>query len=258
MLATRIIPTLLHRGPQLVKGKQFKSWRSVGLAAQAVRVHQARGVDELILLDIGATPAKRGPDLALVEELSDVLFVPLTVGGGVRSVQDVQDLLNAGADKVAICTAAIPGQYRLLRECSDRFGCQAIVSVVEYRDDEFGPYVCTSHCATRSFYGSPFEHATAMEKAGAGEIMLASVTRDGMMTGYDIPLIRRIAGELEVPLIASGGCGTYQHMLEAIKAGASAVAAGAMFQFTDQTPRGAAEFLQQNGVEVRLENRQSA
>lgn len=259
MLATRIIPTLLHRGPQLVKGKQFKPWRSVGLAAQAVRVHQSRGVDELILLDIGATPAKRGPDLALVEELSDVLFVPLTVGGGVRSVADVQALLKAGADKIAICTAGIPMQHRLIRECADRFGSQAIVAVIEYRDDRFDGKVVTSRCGTNSHYGSPLDYAIGYQRAGAGEIMLASVTRDGMMNGYDLETIKRVAAELQVPLIASGGCGSYHDMYHAIRVGANAVAAGAMFQFTDNTPRGAAEFLKTEGVEVRIDdNSQSA
>lgn len=254
MLAKRIIPTLLCRGRQLVKGKQFKSWRSVGLVSQSMRIHQARGVDEVILLDIQATKEKRGPDLKLVEELSRECFFPITIGGGVRSTHDVDALLRAGADKIAICSAAMKNQYRLIEECVKRFGSQAIVAVIEYDNFKLtGLPVITTVGGNYQHAGDVRGMAMMLERFGAGEIMLNSVQRDGMMQGYDLEMVKDIASCISVPLIVSGGCGTYQHMREAIKAGADAVAAGAMFQFTDQTPRGAAEYLQQHGVEVRLE-----
>lgn len=254
MLATRIIPTLLCRGRQLVKGKQFKSWRSVGLVSQAMRIHQARGVDEVILLDIQATKEKRGPDLKLIEELSRECSCPITVGGGVQSTYDVEALLRAGADKIAICSAAMKSQFKLIEDCAKRFGSQAIVAVVEYDNHKLtGQPIITTMGGKYQHYGDPYGMAMELVRSGAGEIMLSSVHRDGMMLGYDTALVNYIARSISVPLIVSGGCGTYGHMLDAINAGADAVAAGAIFQFTDQTPRGAAEYLQKHGVEVRLD-----
>jgi cyclase len=238
MLATRVIPTLLCRGRQLVKGKQFNSWRSVGLAAQAVRIHQQRGVDELILLDIAATPEGRGPDLDLIRELSDILFCPLTVGGGVRSIDDVHALMEAGADKVAIKTAAYKDPS-LVRKIADRFGSQAIVVAIDH-DYQGDPYQ------------SPWQEAQWFERQGAGELLLTSVEREGTMHGYDLEEINAVTVNVGIPVIAHGGCSGYEDMHNAIQAGASAVAAGALFQFTDCTPRGAAEYLKSRGVEVRL------
>ena len=231
VLSNRIIPQLLCRGRKLIKGQQFQSWRSVGVVAQAVRIFQKRGVDELMLLDIGATPEGRGPDLGLIEELSDVCFMPLTVGGGIKTLADAKAVLRAGADKVAIGQGGAPA----VMEISKSLGNQAVIGIVD-------------HIST------PVAQLSAINlwKCGAGEILLQCITREGMMVGYDIETIRSVSQSVSIPVIASGGCGTYGHMLEAIKAGADAVAAGAMFQFTDATPRGAAQFLQQHNVEVRI------
>jgi cyclase len=222
----------------LIKGKQFNSWRSVGLAAQAVRIHQQRGVDELILLDIAATPEGRGPDLDLIRELSEVLFCPLTVGGGVKSIDDVHALLNAGADKVAIKTAAYKDP-EIVRKIADRFGSQAIVVAVDHRFSKL--------------LGMDIEIADAeyFQEQGAGEILLTSVDREGTMEGYNLAVVANVARRVNIPVIAHGGCSGYEDMYNAIQAGASAVAAGALFQFTDCTPRGAAEYLKARGVEVR-------
>lgn len=242
MLAHRVIPTLLCRGRQLIKGERFASWRSVGVAAQAVRIHQARGVDELMLLDIAATAEGRGPDLALVRELSEACFMPLSVGGGVRSVEDARALLEAGADKVVVGT----GGPMVIEEIASRVGSQAVVASVDVRDGNAwvrsGTYK-TMHGAV-GFASACFQH-------GAGEILVTSIDREGTLQGYDIELVRAVSDAVGCPVIAHGGAGTYQHMLEAIRAGASAVAAGAMFQFTDATPAGAARYLQDNGVEAR-------
>jgi cyclase len=255
-LATRVIPALLCRGRQLVKGKAFDSWRSVGHAAQAVRIHQARGVDELVLLDIAATAEGRGPDLDLVRELSDACFMPLAVGGGVRTVADVRALLAAGADKVVVCTAALESTT-MMREVSDAVGCQAIVAAIDVRQDpKHGRYVTvrsgTHVPITTRRSNAPHEIARLLQGYGAGEILLTSVDREGAMQGYDLELIHAVSRSVTVPVIAHGGAGTYEHMLEAIEAGASAVAAGSMFLFTDQTPAGAARYLASHGVEARI------
>lgn len=242
-LAKRIIPTLLVRGRQLVKGERFNAWRPIGHAAQAVRVHQTRGVDEIVLLDIDATKQGRGPDLELVAELAEVLMCPLAVGGGIRSLQDVKALLRAGADKVVIRTAGAP----LIREVSQAVGSQAVVGALDVTSLDDNPAPASSLLRLRA--------ATKAEEwamAGAGELMVTRCEREGMLTGYDIELIREVARAVQCPVIAHGGAGTYEHMREAIEAGADAVAAGAMFAFTDQTPRGAAEYLSKAGIEVRL------
>ncbi len=246
MLAVRIIPTLLCRGAALYKGERFNSWRQVGHALQATKIHQARGVDELILLDIGATPEGRGPNFAMVEQLAECCFMPLTVGGGVRSVEDVRGLLNAGADKVAVCTAA---QRRpdLIGEVASVFGRQAIVAAIEHRRG-----LVSIECGGALTCDLVTVWAKECEMQGAGEILLTSIDRDGTLQGYDLDLIREVSQAVSIPVIASGGCGTYEHMYQAIQAGASAVAAGAMFLFTDQTPRGAAKYLAERGVETRL------
>jgi cyclase len=249
MLAKRIIPTLLCRGRQLVKGKQFNAWRSVGVAMQAAKIHSMRGVDELCLLDIGAGIDGRGPDLTLVEELSAAMFTPLAVGGGIRSVDDVKELLRVGADKVVVCT----GGPQLIKYISKAYGAQAVVAAIDILDGR--ARLMNGGIQTRI---PAVEYARKCERAGAGEILLTAMDREGMMQGYDLELVKAVSDAVSIPVIAHGGAGNYQHMLEAIQAGASAAAAGAMFQFTDQTPRGAAEYLQSKGVEVRLEAQESA
>lgn len=243
-LATRIVPVLLARGDQLVKGKSFNSWRSVGHVTQAAKIYAHRAVDEIVLLDIAATPEGRGPDLAQVEKIAADFYTPLTVGGGVRRIEDVRDLLNAGADKVAICTAAFDAT--LIQEAAYKFGSQAIVASV---DTQKG-YVY-SQSGQWPHERKPADWAKQVAAWGAGEILLTSIEREGTLTGYDLPLIRKVAKAVDVPVIANGGAGTYAHMEEAIQAGANAVAAGAMFQFTDQTPKGAAKYLASKGIETR-------
>jgi cyclase len=248
MLATRIIPVLLARGNSLVKGKRFDSRRVVGHVQQSASIHQLRGVDELVILDIVATAEGSGPKLSMVETLTEKCFMPLTIGGGVRSIDDIRNLLGSGADKVAICSFAVECPD-FISEAAAHFGSQAITVAI----DAVGRYV-TSHNAHALWpaIGGVVEFARLMERMGAGEILLTSVERDGTLVGYDIDTLRAVAHAVDIPVIANGGAGCYEHMLEAIHAGASAVAAGAMFQWTDATPRGAAEFLDKHGVEVRL------
>jgi imidazole glycerol-phosphate synthase subunit HisF len=236
MLAVRIIPTLLYRGTTLVKGQRFAGDRSVGHVQQAARIHATRGVDELIMLDIGATPEQRGPDIELVRQMTAHTFTPVTIGGGISTTSHVEALLSAGADKVSIKTAwlASPAFLRIL---ANRYGSQAICVAIDYRA---GEEAVAAHRAARA------------EDLGAGEILLTAMDREGTLSGYDVRTIEHVAHHRSIPVIAHGGCGSYDHMAEAIQAGASAVAAGAMFQFCDATPRGAAEYLSKRGIEVRL------
>lgn len=255
MLCKRIIPTLLVRGRTLVKGERYDSWRSIGHALQAAKVHAMRGADEICILDIAATAEGRGPDLDMVRELSEGCFIPITVGGGVRSLEDIDALLRAGADKVAIGTAAVE-IGGLLEKAATRFGNQAIVvsldlvayqglRIVRIRSNGHTPIWLRSSC-------DPIAWARMFEKLGAGEILLSSIDRDGTMQGYDLELIRQVSQAVDIPVIASGGCSGYENMLEAFHAGADACAAGALFAFTDATPKGAAKYLKEHGLEMRV------
>ncbi len=255
MLCKRIIPTMLCRGRTLVKGKSFAGDRSIGHVMQAAQVYAKRGVDELCILDISATKEGRGPDLEMVKELSEGCFIPITVGGGIRSCQDIDRLLRAGADKVAICTGAFEIDD-LVPDAAARFGRQAIVVVVEHERREAtyrnGGMRLILHNDDGPVPMSPVTVAEWMEKKGAGEIFLQSKDRDGTLEGYDLDLIREVSAAVSIPVVASGGAGTYEHLLEGIKAGADGVAAGAMWQYTDATPRAAAQFLRRNGLCARL------
>ena len=253
MLKTRIIPTLLYKNDSLVKGKGFDSWRRVGAAMQAIKVYEMRAVDELVLLDITATAEGRAPDFATIDDLADECFMPLTVGGGVRDIDDVRRLLQVGADKVALNSAAVrsPG---LVGEIAQRFGSQCAVVSIDARKTGHGQgHEVFTHAGTRPTGLHPVEHARRVAAEGAGEILLTSIERDGTMTGYDVELVRAVADAVTIPVIASGGCGSYEHMYQAIHQGhASAVAAAAIFHFTEQTPREAKRYLGERGVAVRL------
>lgn len=244
-LATRIIPMLLHSHGNLVKGVRFEAWRTVGHALQAARIHQARNVDELLLLDVAATAEGAQSDCRIVEDLTTGCFMPITAGGGVRSLDDAKALLRAGADKVAI-GAAIHTGSGVIKACADALGSQAVVAVIETVNGR-------TYAAGKEWYTlSPLDLALYLVADGAGEILLMSRDRDGTLEGYDMETLGKVAQRVDVPVIAAGGAGTYEHMRQAIDAGASAVAAGAMFQWTDQTPRGAAQYLAEKGIEVRL------
>ena len=265
MLAVRIIPVLLSRGFNLVKGKQFQSWRSVGHVRQAVKIHQSRGVDELILLDISASPEERSPDFNFISDITEECFMPITVGGGVKNTNDVRRLLSAGADKVTIGTS-ISKDISILTECAETFGSQAIVASVDYSSVKVNGFEDKRNCVhvlcgrdpilivndDQDTPMHPMDWAIYCQEHGAGEILLTSIDREGMMEGYDLEMIKMVSEAVTIPVIANGGGGTYEHMFEAIKSGASAVAASSMFLFTEQTPRGAAEYMSKRGVETRL------
>lgn len=251
MLKVRVIPTLLWKDLGLVKGTGFNSWRRVGTVLPAIKVYNQREVDEMILVDITASLAGNAFDHESLNDFADECFVPLTVGGGVRGVEDVRALLRSGADKVSVNTAAF-GDPSVVSNASAEFGAQCIVASIDVRRHGDGRLECFSHCGTVATARDPVSWASQMEAAGAGEILLTSIDRDGTMSGYDIALIKQVTDAVRIPVIASGGCGHYGHMLEAVRdGGASAVAAASIFHFTQQTPREAKLALGRAGIAVR-------
>jgi cyclase len=251
MLKVRVIPTLLWKNFGLVKGVGFDSWRRVGPVLPAIKVYNQREVDELILVDILAHGSGDDPDYESIEEFGQDCFVPLTVGGGIRNIVQVQHLLRAGADKVSVNTAAYanPG---LVTEIASRFGAQCVVASIDVRSESDGDWWCFSHAGRVATDRRVCNWARELEDRGAGEILVTSIERDGTMSGYDLGLIEAVVGAVRIPVIASGGAGTYQHVVDAVvKAGASAAAAASMFHYTQQTPAGAKEALANAGVHVR-------
>ena len=248
MLAKRIIPVILHKHGQMVKGRGFKANRIIGQALQAASIQAEREVDELLILDVTATTEGREPDYDLVRKLSKEYFCPLTVGGGIKTSEHVRKLLLSGADKVCIGSAAFDNPV-IVAELSSRYGSQCITVSVDV--------LPSGRPARRYAEGFMDDHFSAacyaeeLANMGAGEILLQSIERDGTMQGYDLGLIKAVTQAVNIPVIASGGCGSYQHMKEAIEAGADAVAAGALWSFTDCTPSGAAKYLAEHNIEVR-------
>jgi imidazole glycerol-phosphate synthase subunit HisF len=253
MLKTRIIPTLLWKDVGLVKGTQFDSWRRVGTVLPAIKVYNTREVDELILVDITATREGNEPDYDSIADFTAECFVPLTVGGGVQKVQQIKKLLRAGADKVAINSAAYQTP-ELIQQAADLFGKQCIVVSIDARKLPNGQYECYSHAGTRATGKQPHEWAKMAETLGAGEILLTSIDLDGTMQGYDLELIRQVAENVSIPVIASGGAGNYEDMYQALTVRASAVAAASIFHFTEQTPLEAKKYLAAKGIPTRRVN----
>lgn len=252
MLKVRIIPTLLYKDVGLVKGISFDSWRRVGSAMQAVKVYNMREVDELVFLDITATQEGRHPDFELVDELADECFMPMTVGGGVQTIDDVRRLLQLGADKVAINTSAVKNPV-LVRQVAERFGSQCVTVSIDVRRTAKGYHEVYTYSGTHPTGFNPVNLAQKVEEMGAGEILLTSIDRDGTMNGYDIELIGSVSNSISIPVIASGGAGNYEHMFQALTQGkASAVAAASIFHYTEQTPLEAKHYLAKRGIPVRL------
>lgn len=251
MLKVRVIPTLLWKQFGLVKGVGFDSWRRVGSVLPAMRVYAAREVDELILVDITAHQAGNDLDFDSIEDFSQDCHVPLTIGGGVRHLDQVAALLRVGADKISINTAAYD-YPQLISQIARRHGVQCIVASIDVRVDSGGDWKCFSHAGTQPTGLCAVKWARQLEAMGAGEILITSIDRDGTMAGYDLGLIEAIASSVNIPIIASGGAGSYQHMVDAvIQGGAAAVAAASMFHFTEQTPAGAKRALAEAGIPVR-------
>jgi cyclase len=251
VLSIRVIPSLLWKRVGLVKGRCFNSWRRLGPVLPAIKVYNQREVDELILLDVVAHLDDAELDYESIAEFGQDCFVPLTVGGGINCSRQVQRLLHAGADKVSVNTAAY-ARPELISEIAKRYGTQCIVGSIDVRQ-QGNDWFCYSNSGKQATGRTALSWARELEDRGVGEILITSIERDGMMQGYDLPLIELVASAVQIPVIASGGAGNYQHMIDAVKqAGASAVAAASMFHFTEQTPIEAKLAMASAGIPVRL------
>lgn len=250
MLARRVIPVQLLLDGRLVKTKQFDAPRDVGNPVSSSRIHYASGADELVFLNIAREKRTIAPLVKVMEEVSQVLFVPLAAGGGVWSVKDARDLINAGADKVVLNTATYH-QNDLIRRIGETLGCQAVVVSIDVKR-EGSTWNCYSNCGRRLQPVPLIEHLENVCAQGAGEILITSIDRDGMRTGYDEELIALVCKHAEqTPVVACGGVGTYEHLLSGFKAGADGAACGSLFNFGDNNPLRAKAFLRNHDVRCR-------
>src|SRR5688572_5052690 len=251
-LAKRIIPCLDVHAGRVVKGVNFVQLRDAGDPVEIARGYDAAGADELAFLDITASSDARDTIVDVIERVADQVFIPLTVGGGVRRVEDVRKLLNAGADKVSINTAAVE-EPELVERAAARFGSQAIVVAIDARAVGPGRWEVFTHGGRRARGLDAVEWAAAMAKRGAGEILLTSMDRDGTKSGFDLELTRAVSEAVTVPVIASGGVGTLEHLALGIERGrADAVLAASVFHFGEIAIPDAKRFLAGRGIEVRL------
>ena len=257
MLKVRIIPTLLYKEVGLVKGTNFDSWRRVGTVLPAVKVYNRRDVDELIIMDIMATHEHRDPDYDAVEQWAADCFVPLTIGGGIHKLEQIKKLLRSGADKVCLNSVCFNNE-NFITQAAQHFGSQCIVIGLDAKRTGTNTYTVYSHCGKVPTKWSAIDWAQRVEALGAGEILLTSIERDGAMKGYELPLVEQICNAVSIPVIASGGAGSYSDFGAALHAGASAVAAASMFHFTEQTPAAAKHWLAQKGIPVRRINNQTS
>lgn len=250
VLKKRVIPVLLLSDGRMAKGRQFKDYRDTGDPRSAARIYNAQYADELAFIDIQAGLESRGALLDIVRMASSECFMPLTVGGGITHVDDVRALLLAGADKVIITTAAVR-QPELIRQAAETFGSQCVVAGVDFRSEGGNARVWIK-CGTEATDLDPVDHARHLVELGAGEILLNSIDRDGMMAGYDLEMASRVADAVSVPVIICGGAGNFMHLAEAFQQTAVAAAACAsLFHFGDNNPIRARSYLRNAGIPVR-------
>ncbi|MDP2825731.1 MAG: imidazole glycerol phosphate synthase subunit HisF [Sulfuritalea sp.] len=252
MLAKRIIPCLDVNAGRVVKGVNFVELRDAGDPVEIARRYDEQGADEITFLDITASSDDRDIILHIVEAVASQVFIPLTVGGGVRQVEDVRRLLNAGADKVSMNTAAV-NNPQLVAEASARVGAQCIVVAVDAKQTSPGRWEVFTHGGRKNTGLDAIEWARKVESLGAGEILLTSMDRDGTKAGFDLQLTRAVADAVGIPVIASGGVGTLQHLADGVTEGrADAVLAASIFHYGEYTVRQAKEYMRSRGIEVRL------
>ena len=251
MLKTRVIPCLDVAGGRVVKGVNFVDLVDAGDPVEQARLYDAAGADELCFLDITASHENRGTILDVARRTAEQCFMPLTVGGGVRTLEDIRNLLLAGADKVSIMTAAVKNPD-FVAEAARKFGSQCIVVAIDAKSVG-GHFEVFTHGGREATGIDAVDYAKLVEEKGAGEILLTSMDRDGTREGFNIPLTRAIADAVGIPVIASGGVGTLDHLVEGVVQGhASAVLAASIFHFGEHTVREAKLHLARHGVAVRL------
>ena len=252
MLAKRIIPCLDVTAGRVVKGTNFVALRDAGDPVEIARRYDEQGADEITFLDITASSDDRDIILHIVEAVASQVFIPLTVGGGVRQVEDVRRLLNAGADKVSMNTAAV-NNPQLVADASAKVGAQCIVVAVDAKQTSPGRWEVFTHGGRKNTGLDAIEWVRKVESLGAGEILLTSMDRDGTKAGFDLALTRAVADAVGIPVIASGGVGTLQHLADGVTQGrADAVLAASIFHYGEFTVRQAKEYMRSRGIEVRL------
>ena len=252
MLAKRIIPCLDVNAGRVVKGVNFGNLRDAGDPVEIARRYDEQGADELTFLDITASSDERDIIVSVIERVADQVFIPLTVGGGVRTVPDVRRLLNAGADKISINTAAVTNP-RLVADAAGKYGSQCIVVAIDAKHAGAGRWEVFTHGGRKSTGLDAIEWAVKMTELGAGEILLTSMDRDGTKMGFDIELTRAVAEAVTVPVIASGGVGNLEHLAAGILEGkADAVLAASIFHYAEYTIGEAKNFMASRGIEMRL------
>jgi imidazole glycerol-phosphate synthase subunit HisF len=251
-LAKRIIPCLDVHAGRVVKGVKFVELRDAGDPVEIARKYDAAGADEITFLDITASSDARDTMVEVIARVADQVFIPLTVGGGVRAVEDVRKLLNAGADKVSINTTAVE-HPEILEQAAHRFGSQAIVLAIDARASGDGRWEVYTHGGRKARGLDAVEWAREMTRRGAGEILLTSMDRDGTKSGFDLALTRAVSEAVTVPVIASGGVGSLEHLAQGVEQGkADALLAASVFHFGEITIPEAKRFLASRGIEMRL------
>mgnify|MGYP000879223120 CR=1 FL=1 len=252
MLAKRIIPCLDVKSGRVVKGVNFVELRDAGDPVEIARRYDEQGADEITFLDITASSDDRDIILHIVEACAEQVFIPLTVGGGVRKVEDVRRLLNAGADKVSMNTAAVQNP-QLVADASAKVGSQCIVVAIDAKQTAPGKWEVFTHGGRNNTHIDAIDWAKQVAALGAGEILLTSMDRDGTKNGFDLGLTRAVADAVTIPVIASGGVGNLQHLADGVTQGrADAVLAASIFHYGEYTVQQAKEFMRQQGIEVRL------
>ena len=252
MLAKRIIPCLDVTGGRVVKGVNFNELRDAGDPVEIARRYDAQGADEITFLDITASSDGRDLILPIIEAVASTVFIPLTVGGGVRKVEDVRRLLNAGADKVSMNTSAVTNP-QLVFDCAHKHGSQCIVVAIDAKQVQPGRWEVFTHGGRKATGLDAVEWARKMESLGAGELLLTSMDRDGTKSGFDLGLTRAVSDAVGIPVIASGGVGGLQDLADGVKLGrADAVLAASIFHYGQHTVQEAKRFMAQQGIPMRL------
>ena len=250
MLARRIIPCLDVAGGRVVKGVHFESLRDAGDPVEQAARYDAEGADELVFLDISASHEARDTTLDMVARVADTIFIPFTVGGGIRSVEDAGRALRSGADKVAVNTAAVR-EPALVSRLADAYGSQCVVAAVDVRRGADGTWRVHVTGGREPTPLDGLEWMAELERLGAGEVLLTSMDRDGTRTGYDLALLRAATARVRIPVIASGGAGSLEHLAEALEAGAHGVLAASIFHDQGRSLPEARAFLRSRGMPVR-------
>ena len=252
MLKKRIIPCLDVKDGHVVKGINFLKLKKIGDPVEQAKIYQDQGADELCFLDISATNENRNIIIDIVQKTAEKCFMPLTVGGGIRNLDDIRNLLKAGADKISLNSFAV-NNPDLVKEAAKKFGTQCIVVAIDVKKMVNGKYGVFTHGGKKETDLEALSWAKKVEKYGAGEILLTSMDRDGTGNGFDIEITKEIADNISIPVVASGGVGSLQHLVDGVKMGnASGVLAASIFHYGKFSIQEAKKFMKKSGVEVRL------